>query len=234
MLPERGGAGYFTLLVADRLADLNREVGRPVRLEELVNALADTPSLPWSYLITLYQQRQEVQHPQIDGRAHTCTIYVDIRNNPKQRYAVLRYAVKTRIRDAVRNGGRGGRRWVIEHPDGTLERNPDPAQQPRVRFNGQYYDWTEETRRASEALATDQVKGISKASAVRRFSNIAFEDKVMILRRLAKLLPAEDRLLQNGFHRVFKSKSALWPQIEKIVGDDPEAILAMIHELTEP
>ncbi|HEY2332966.1 MAG TPA: hypothetical protein VGH94_13690, partial [Acidimicrobiales bacterium] len=56
MLPERGGAGYFTLLVADRLADLNREFGRAVTLDEVVDGVWNGAGLPWSYVTQTYQQ----------------------------------------------------------------------------------------------------------------------------------------------------------------------------------
>jgi hypothetical protein len=231
MIPEsKRGAGYFTLLLADRLADLNREVGRPVTLEELENALLyDTHGVPWSYLLTMYYRYRDSESR---GRSGVSTPTLDLEGNPKNRYRVLHYAVRTRIKDALRNPY--GRRWVIQHSDGTLERNPDPTQQPRVFANGQFHDWTDEVRRVSEARLTKMVKGINQGSVKRRFGNLTYEERVLILRRLTKELPADPQVLHNSFNRVFKVKDAIWHSIERIIdGEDGEAILALIHELTE-
>lgn len=244
MLPERGGAGYFTLLLADCLADL----GRAVTLDELVDAMYEVPGIPWTWVGQRYQA-QLVSQGRSDaarrgggeassgnGSYDPALGYhhpsFDIHSQEHRRNA-LRHVVRSRVNDAQRNQrGKGSRdiqtrQWVIRHPDGKLERNPD--QHPKVYAEGAYHDWTPEARHAVEQARSAAVAEINRGSVTRRFDRLSLAGKAAVIRALAKQLPAGDK---SEAAKV--SKSGLLADAVQAVGDDPSAILALIHELTEP
>jgi hypothetical protein len=236
MLPERGGAGYFTLLVADRLADLNRAVGRAVTLDELVTAVYDGPGIPWTWIGQRYQaqliahRRKRSERGVVDPSLGGFDPALGYRHpdfditNPDDRRAALTYVIRSRVADAQR--GKTLRRWVIRHPDGTLERNPDQAQQPRVYADGRYHDWSEETRHTAEEESRQRIADINRGSLERRLDQMPLAARATVLRWLAERLPV-DRSISNRLAR-----SGLLNEIGGLVGADPDAILSLMHQLT--
>ena len=234
MLPEKGGAGYFTLLVCDRLTDF----GRPVTLDELVDAVWDAPGLPWTYVDpvvsaapchgaypswwhdtsdgvvppTGYDEATGWHHPSFDV------------NSRSDRRKALTYVVRKRLANQSRTHPRI-RQWVIRHDDGRYERNPN-GDHPSVASNGKRHDWSPETRAEAERQSAEEVRAISEQAAVRSFELATIEEQATMLRHLAGKLPAS----KSAAGRV--ASAGRLRDIDKVVGDDPERVLAFIHKVS--
>jgi hypothetical protein len=230
MLPETGGASYFTLMVADRLD----EVG-PVTLDELVDALYWQPGLPWAW-ITQRHQQELARHGAGRGTANPNA--VPPTPDPALGWHVAGYDVtdaKTRRKAlkqcagrVISNAKRGppvGRPWVLEDPDGRFRRNPD--HHPRVRSGGVYHDWSPTTRAAAEARSHAAVKAINQASHDRQIAQLTLPERATLLRMLAAKLPV-DRLASARMTR-----SALRRELEERVGTDPEEALRLLHRYSQ-
>lgn len=236
MLPERGGSGYFSLLVADRLADLNRELGRPVTIEELVQAISDGAGVPWSYLTQRYQQQLATKNRHREGPTTDVVgpspgfdpalgWHYDGFDpaNPEHRRRALRSAVTRRLWDASKPSARQ-RTWAVRHPDGTYERSAEVH--PRVRSDGHSHDWTPELRAQSERESAAEIAQISQVAAVRSFELASVQERATMLRYLVAKLPVSRSEASKA------TRAGRLRDLDRLVGDDPERIIQLMHELT--
>jgi hypothetical protein len=234
MLPESGGASAFTLLVADRLQDL----GRPVTLDELVDAVARASSVPWSWIHQRYQQHKATQnsHRTPEGITDRPVIpsgfdpvlgwHVDGYDpgDPATRRAALRYCVAK----VISNGKRTVKHhpWAIVDDDKRIRRNPDAH--PRVYANGKMHDWDPATRASSEAEGAAAVKTINEASIDRRMQRFTVEQRATILRHLAGKLPSDRRAWTSGAVR------GVMADIDRVHADaSPDVIFELIRRYAD-
>jgi hypothetical protein len=229
MLPETGGASYFTLMVADRLD----EVG-PVTFDQLVDALYRQPGLPWAWITQSHQAQVAGRQLRAENKAAAPRSSVfdpalgwhlpgyDVKD-PVTRRRALRFCVSR----VVSNGKRGKqhRRWILEDPDGRIRRNPD--EHPRVRSEGAYHDWSPTTRAAAEARSDAAVQVINEASHDRQVAQLTLPERAVLLRMLAAMLPAD----RSAAARM--TRSALRRELEETAGTDPEEALRLLHRYSQ-
>src|SRR5215831_7866877 len=74
MLPEKGGAQYFALILADTLGALCEQKGRPVTFKEFVDAVENAAGIPWAYIHQRYQARLcQLHNTDVKRRADLAT-----------------------------------------------------------------------------------------------------------------------------------------------------------------
>lgn len=232
MLRERPGASSFTRLLADCL----EEFGRPATLDEIVDAMYDR-RIGWTWVGQLYQanlyriERNELTkltQPQVSLVAHGSYDHAlgyrwdlfDI-NRPADRRKALRYVVAKQLRNSAFNGQRAkGRAWVIRMGQ-YYWRNPDVH--PRVLGDNGWVDWDDQTRQAEAEKHAEAMRAIDRNRVRRQLGDLNDEMLGAVLRRLASKIPTTKSA--GGRARAFLV------EIDRAVGDDPAAAIAMIAEL---
>jgi hypothetical protein len=225
MVPEKGGAGAFTLFIADRLEQFDR----PVTLDEWVDDVMESmPSALVTYCSQRYQgqlvQQRRRYSEEADRRAMTLVGYhvdsFDFRNAEHRRRAV-RYTVSKRIKEARR--WTTGRTWFVKHEDGTYSRDPD--HHPRVYADGRAHYWSPETRAVSAEAHAAQVR-VSEQSGMRRvWEHASTAERGVMLRHLANQIPTHRssaaRLVHQGRLR----------DLDQLTDGDPEQVFAVLKQL---
>jgi hypothetical protein len=227
MLPETGGASYFTLMVADRLD----EVG-PVTLNELVDALYRQPGLPWAWITQRHQAkliaagRRRVRDETVTRRpsGFDPALGWHLPGYDVKDPATKRRALRSCVAKVVSNGKRY-RRWVLQDPDGRIRRNPD--EHPRVRSEGAYHEWSPATRAAAEARSDAAVQAINEASHDRQIAQLTLPERATLLRMLAAKLPVDASAAAK------MTRSALRRELEEKAEADPEEALRLLHRYSK-
>jgi hypothetical protein len=234
MLPERGGANAMTLLIVDRLTEL----GGPVTVDELTDAIEAGSGVLWNYVSQRYQQRMATnaaryRGPERDRAGGSArSLYYDEAlgwshpgfdgSNPKQRRAALRFVIGQTLADQrlkARKHGHEG--WAIKHEGPPVRWSRNPEFHPRVVSSGVAHQWTPERQAESVAVRDEAVKAINLGSLVRWYEPLGLAERGTLIRKLADVLPRPDK------SRASRLRDRV-AELDRMVGGDPAKAVELL------